>query len=113
MHTKFSIKFIFFSLLLVLLISCDDDSNEIGADIIGNDNFETGSPEFYDLNAITTNTGPVETLDLAVNALGIYKNPVFGTTKANIAIQLQLSTLNPTFDDALEPEIESVVLYVP
>lgn len=113
MHTNFFIKFIFSSLLVVLFISCDDESNEIGADIIGNDNFETGTPEFYDLEAITTNTGPVETLDLAVNALGIYNNPVFGTTKANIAIQLQLNTLNPIFDEALDPEIESVVLYVP
>lgn len=113
MHTKFFIKLIFFSLSLVFFISCDDDSNEIGADIVGNDNFETGTPEFYDVNAISQITGPVETLDLAVNALGIYKNPVFGTTKANIAIQLQLNTLNPTFDEALEPEIESVVLYVP
>lgn len=113
MHTKFFIKLIFSTLLVFLFISCDDDSNEIGADIIGNDNFETGTPEFYDLQAITANTGPVETLDLAVNALGIYKNPVFGTTKANIAIQLQLNTVNPTFDEALDPEIESVVLYVP
>ncbi len=113
MQTKFSIKLILFSLLVVLFISCDDDSNEIGADIIGNNNFETGTPEFYDVNAISQITGPVETLDLDVNALGIYKNPVFGTTKANIAIQLQLSTLNPVFDPDLAPEIESVVLYVP
>ncbi len=115
MHIKFFIKLIFSTLLVVLFISCDDDSNEIGADIIGNDNFETGTPEFYDLEAITTNTGPVETLDLAVNALGIYKNPVFGTTKASLAVQLVMdgTSINPTFDDALEPEIESVVLTVP
>jgi len=98
---------------MVLVWSCDNNSNEIGADIIGNNNFETGTPEFYSVNAIRKNTGPVETLDLPVNALGIYKNPVFGTTTANVAVQLQLGTLNPVFDTALHPEIESVVLYVP
>ena len=113
MQQRFFLKSILFSILVVFFISCDDDSNEIGADIIGNDNFETGTPEFYDVNAISQMTGPVETLDLAVNALGIYKNPVFGTTKANLAIQLQLNTISPTFDTALQPEIESVVLMVP
>jgi hypothetical protein len=113
MQQRFFLKSILFSILVVLFISCDDDSNEIGANIIGNDNFETGTPEFYDVDAISQITGPVETLDLAVNALGIYKNPVFGTTKASIAVQVLLNTINPSFDDALQPEIESVVLTVP
>jgi hypothetical protein len=118
MNSKFvSMGFILKSLLfcfsLFVVVSCDDDSNELGSDIIGNDNFESGTPEFYNAEAINQSTGAVETLDLPVNALGIYKNPVFGTTKANLVIQLQLNTVNPSFNAALQPVVESVVLTVP
>ena len=120
MYKKFFLKSVFISLLLSVLFSCDNDSNEIGTDIVGNDNFETGTPENYSVKAINQSTGPVETLDLnaqsaAINALGIYKNPVFGTTKANLAVQLIMDDLNinPTFDSTLNPVIESVVLTIP
>jgi hypothetical protein len=113
MYKKFFLKSVFISILLSILFSCDNNSNEIGSDIVGNDNFETGTPETYNVKAINQNTGLVETLDLAVNALGIYKNPVFGTIKANLAVQLQLNTLNPTFDTTLDPQIESVILEIP
>ena len=62
----------------------------------------------------------METLDLnsqaaSINALGIYKNPVFGTTKANLAVQLVMddTNINPTFDTTLNPVFESVVLTIP
>ncbi len=120
MYKNFFLKSVFISLLLSVLFSCDNDSNEIGTDIVGNDNFETGTPENYSVKAINQSTGPVETLDLnaqsaAINALGIYKNPVFGTTKANLAVQLIMDDLNinPTFDSTLNPVIESVVLTIP
>lgn len=113
MYKRLLLNSILFSLLLVLSSSCDSDSNEIGADIIGNDNFETGTPEFFSVESEDHNTEATETLDLSVNALGIYKNPVFGTTKADLAIQLQLNTINPAFDSALDPQIDSVVLTVP
>lgn len=103
-----------FLLLLTIMISgCDNDTNELGADIIGDSNFETGTPEFFEVNANYISTGPVETLDLPVNALGIYTNPVFGTAEANLAVQLNLATSNPTFDPALEPTIDSVILNIP
>jgi hypothetical protein len=115
MYKKFFIKSVFISLLISLLFSCDNDSNEIGSDILENNNFETGIPEKYNVKASNQETGPVETLDLAVNALGIYKNPVFGTIKANLAVQLLMedSSINRTFDTALNPVIESVVLTIP
>lgn len=112
-NMSFFLKVILLSFSLLLIISCDDDSNELGSDIIGNDNFESGTPEFFNVDAINQSTGAVETLDLPVNALGIYKNPVFGTTKANLAIQLQLNTIAPSFNAALQPIVESVVLTVP
>jgi hypothetical protein len=115
MYKNFFLKSLFFAILINSIISCDNDSNELGSDIIGGNNFETGTPETYDVSAMTQNTGPVETLDLPVNALGIYKNPVFGTLKANVAIQvlMDLSTVNPNFNSLLNPQIESVILTIP
>lgn len=120
MYKNFFLKAVSISLLLSVLFSCDSDSNEVGSDIVGNDNFETGTPEYYNVKAIGQTTGPVETLDLnsqtaPINALGIYKNPVFGVTKANLAVQLLMddTNINPTFDTTLNPVIESVVLTIP
>lgn len=109
------LKSLFLAIIISSIISCDNDSNELGSDIIGSDNFETGTPETYPVDASSIATGPVETLDLPINALGIYNNPVFGITKANLAVQLQMdpAKLNPTFDTTLNPVVESVILTIP
>jgi hypothetical protein len=104
--------------VLTLLASCDNDSNEIGANIVGDDNFEFGTPEFYPVNAYTQALGPVETSNLSVQQFGIYNNPVFGKTTAHVVAQLQLAVENPTavidgLDLAKLPKITSVVLTVP
>ena len=84
-------KSLFLAIIISGIISCDNDSNELGSDIIGSDNFETGSP------------------------LGIYNNPIFGITKANLAVQLQMdpTKLNPTFDPTLNIDVENVILTIP
>jgi hypothetical protein len=55
--------------------------------------------------------GPIESNNLAVNALGIYDNTPFGTTTANFATELTLETVKPTL--GINPVIESVVLTIP
>ena len=104
---------ILFLLILGTAISCDNDTNELGADIVGDSNFESGVAELFDVNVQNVAIGAVETLDLPVNALGIYENPVLGTNESNLAIQVQLNTINPTFDLALNPVIDSVILTIP
>ena len=108
-------KSLFLAIIISGIISCDNDSNELGSDIIGSDNFETGTPETYPVDASSFATGPVETLDLPINALGIYNNPIFGITKANLAVQLQMdpTKLNPTFDPTLNIDVENVILTIP
>ena len=108
-------KSLFLAIIISGIISCDNDSNELGSDIIGSDNFETGTPETYPVDASSFATGPVETLDLPINAMGIYNNPFFGITKANLAVQLQMdpTKLNPTFDPTLNIDVENVILTIP
>jgi hypothetical protein len=95
---------------IILLYSCDKDYNAIGGDLIGDNHFDFST---YTSNVIAYNQkiGPVQSNDLAVNGLGIYSNPAFGTTTANFATQLTLSSLSPAIGN--NPEIESVVLTVP
>lgn len=95
---------------IVLLYSCDKDYNAIGGDLIGDNHFDFST---YTSNVIAYNqkVGPAQSNDLAVNGLGIYSNPAFGTTTANFVTQLSLSSLSPEIGS--NTEIESVVLTVP
>ena len=105
----FKISSIFF--LFVLLVSCDKDFNSLDSDVIGDDHFDL---ELYDeasVIAYSKATGPVQTNNLPLNALGIYNNPKFGVTKAHFVSQVELETENPNF--GFNPVIDSVYLYVP
>lgn len=97
-----------FSALLVM--SCDKDFNEIGADIIGDDHyaFERYTGEVVS-NAIST--GPVQSNNLPINPLGVYDNPTFGKTKAHFVTQLELASPAPTIGANIE--MTSVILSVP
>jgi hypothetical protein len=95
---------------IALLYSCDKDYNVIGGDLIGDNHFDLSK---YTSNVIAYNqkTGPVQSNNLAVNALGIYDNPAFGKTTANFATQLVLATPDPEI--GANPVIDSVYLSVP
>jgi hypothetical protein len=101
------------STALFLLASCDKDFNEIGSTIIGDDHFDFLLDDMSTVVAFNQNTGIVQTNNMAINSLGVYDNPVFGTTKANFVTDLQLSTVNPTFDPEMYVSLDSVVLSIP
>lgn len=101
------------ALLAVFGISCDNDSNEIGADIVGGENFEFGEKEFGSVNAYNLRTGAVETSNTAVQQLGIYNDPVFGKTTAHMILQPVLSVQPTTIDYDRAPVVDSVVLLMP
>jgi hypothetical protein len=108
-------KSFFKSLFLVASIaffaSCDNDANEIGTNIVGNENFNLNVRDDFSINAYNVPLGPVETTNLPINQLGIYDNPVFGKTKAHFVSQLTLQSVNPTIGE--NPQIYSVRLVVP
>jgi len=110
MYNTSFIKKILLVATVVLLYSCDKDFNAIGDDLIGDNHFGLES-EKYDVLAYNQEVTPVQSNLLAVNALGIYDNPVFGTTNANYGTQVSLAEYSPTIGEA--PVIESVVLSIP
>jgi len=108
-NTSFFKKILIVATVL-FLYSCDKDYNSIGDGLIGDNHFDF---EKYTSNVLAYNqkVGPVQSNGLAVNALGIYDNPAFGTTTANFATQVTLDAVNPTIGK--NPVIESVVLTIP
>ena len=96
--------------LFVLLISCDKDFNSLDSEVIGDDHFDLVYDE-ASLVAYSKATGVVQTNNLPLNALGLYKNDFFGTTKAHFVTQVELGSENPSF--GFNPIIDSVYLYVP
>jgi len=108
-NTSFFKKILLIS-TVVLLYSCDKDFNAIGDDLIGDDHFGLESVK-YDVLAYNQEVTPIQSNSLTQNALGIYDNPVLGTTTANFATQVSLVSYAPSI--GAEPEIKSVVLSVP
>ena len=113
----------FFSFITIAtMISCDKDFNEIGTNIVGgdNDHYLFTKDENATIKAYNQKLGPVATHNFPINPLGIYKNPVFGTTTAGFVSQVEMATgsINRKFNTTvgefqLLPVIDSVILNVP
>ncbi|WP_264535503.1 DUF4270 domain-containing protein [Flavobacterium sp. N1736] len=95
---------------VVLLYSCDKDFNAIGDNLIGDDHFGLEA-EHYDVLAYNQEVTPIQSNALGLNALGIYDNPVLGTTTANFTTQVALAAYAPSIGES--PVIQNVVLSVP
>jgi len=98
---------------LFLFASCDKDFNEIGSDVIGDDHFDFLPDDLSTVVAYNRGTGVVQTNNMLINSLGIYDNPVFGKTKANFVTDVQMATVNPTFDPEKFVKLDSVILTLP
>lgn len=108
-NTSFIKKFLL-AATAVFLYSCDKDFNAIGDDLIGDDHFGLES-EKYDVIAYNQEVTPIQSNSLTTNALGIYDNPVFGTTTANYNTQVALAAYAPSIGET--PVIDSVVVNIP
>ena len=109
-------KSIFLKITLLLatffaFTSCDKDFNSLDSDLADDTHFNLEKYEVENLKAYSKATGPVQSNNLPINALGIYENPYFGTTKAHFVSQVELANTNPTI--GFDPVIDSVYLYVP
>ncbi|WP_299337621.1 DUF4270 domain-containing protein [uncultured Psychroserpens sp.] len=101
------------TLIVSCFIACDKDFANIDSDIINNENathFNTTSRDF-DVIAYTKSLGPVQTDGLPVNFLGVYRDPIYGTTTASIVTEVESSIINPTF--GTNAVLDSVILNIP
>ncbi len=104
-----------------VLGSCEDDFNTIGADVIGDTNFEINKA-YFDVSAQSRALKSVRTDGLPSYQLGRYEDPLYGVTSATIVSQLTLSSANPIFgkntpeneDETVDSEeVKEVYLYIP
>ncbi len=113
MKFNFLFKTFIIGLSILFFASCDKDFNELGSEIVGNENYSLNK-EAIDVVAYNQNIGVYRTSNLPVNSLGTYTNPIFGKTTANFVSQVQLVTNSPKFyRTASNIIIDSVYLYVP
>lgn len=97
---------------VIFLVACDTDFNELGANIIEDDIHHNNMARIEaGVVAFDRPTGNVQSNNLPLNSLGIYKNPAFGTTTAHFVTQVKLADVNPTFTS--NAVIDTVYLYVP
>ncbi|MGJ5642779.1 DUF4270 domain-containing protein [Formosa sp. S-31] len=100
----------FLILVLSLIIACDKDYNTIGTDIIGGKDFITDSIS-YPVTAYTKKVKPVQTNGLTSNLLGVFNDPEYGLTTANVVTQIVPQNYNPSF--GTDATVDSVTLVLP
>ena len=97
-------------LIVVGIVSCQNDFAPTGTDIIGDNHFETGIASY----PVITYTKPIsvmQTNTLQDNLLGHYSDPIFGAYTASVVSQMTPTAYNPTFGENVE--LDSVVLTIP
>ena len=118
-NKPFYLLALFLGITTLIFTACDKDFNELGSDIVDDDNFGFNVDSTQTVKAYNQKLGPIASNNLPINALGFYENPAFGTTQANFVTQVELSTLNPVFNNTNTelyvelPVIDSVILDVP
>ena len=99
------------------LSSCEQEFTNIESDLINNDNatsFDLNSYK-YDIKTFNKATGPYQSNNLPLNKLGVYNDPLYGTTQASVLTEINLPTFNPDFgvNDETFISLNSVVLTLP
>lgn len=110
-NIKFPLKNLFIlAILVTTFIACDRDYISLGSDISGQNNFDVFDKE-YEVIAFNNKLNPVQTNGLPSNLLGVYKDLVYGSSKASMVTQLTPTIFDPTFPDSTR--MDSVVLTIP
>ena len=100
-------------ILLTALVACDEDFQPVGKDLVDDINFNSDSilhpvvsysKRLFGIQGVQTN-------NLASGALGIYTDPIYGTTRASHLSQVNPGSNTPSFGD--EPVLDSVVFSMP
>lgn len=97
-------------LLVVTMISCEDEFAETGSDFVNSIEIQPAY-EMDNLATYSEKINSVQSNGYNNYFLGKYNDPIYGTSEASILTQLILSESNPDF--GTDPEIDSVVLTLP
>ncbi|CAM4128893.1 DUF4270 domain-containing protein [Zobellia roscoffensis] len=113
--------------LVTIFASCEEDLTTVGSGVVGGEPFKNNKAVF-DVFAYNRKIKAVSTNKLPIYQLGIYDDPLYGKTEAQVTTQVLLPSGDPTFGvttqenednpssatQILENEtIDSVYLYIP
>lgn len=96
---------------VILMASCEEDIGTIGSEIIGDQDVNATLDDTKTVRSYSRKLVPVQSNELPIYQLGVYNDPVYGTSKVNLLTQLTLNNANPNFN--FFPVLDSVVLYIP
>ncbi|MDP6921527.1 MAG: DUF4270 domain-containing protein [Lutibacter sp.] len=99
-------------LLLMTFISCVEDTQTIGVDLIDNHTFSTGS-FVSEVAADNLDIDRVPANNILQYLLGVYTDEEFGSLEASFATQLVLPALTDGFDYGTNSVIDSVLVTIP
>lgn len=107
---KNSLKYLSFIVVIIIsIVACETDFEEVGVDLVDNDIFDTEKANF-EVNSYTKNVLKSRVDNISLNPLGVYNTSNFGLLKANIATQLSVPS---TIDYGLNPTIDEVIINIP
>lgn len=92
-----------------LFLACEEDFNTLESSIDINDNFNTALQK-YATKAYTKKLNPVQTNNLPINAIGVYKDG-YGMTTSSVVSQLTPSSFDPSFPN--NTVFDSIILNIP
>ncbi|GAA0713163.1 DUF4270 domain-containing protein [Aquimarina litoralis] len=92
------------------MVSCDDDFNSVGSEVIGGVNFQDNEYSSIPV-AYSKRFEKVQTSALPNYLIGTYNDPIYGQSTYSILSQVLPDRFNPTFGD--NPVLDSVVLRIP
>lgn len=99
-----------FAILALTFSACDKDYATLGADIVGGNNYSTSRVE-YPIVTYNSKINSVQTNGLSSYFLGIYDDPIYGKSSANIVSQLTLSNRTTGVNINLDSVVVSIPYY--
>ena len=101
------------TLLITSFVACDKDYATLDSDIINSNNAAhfNNSIIRFDVTTFNKKLDPVQTNNLPVNLLGVYKDPLYGTSVANVVTEISKETVDRVFGENVV--MDSVVLTIP
>ena len=99
-----------FFMASIVLMSCKKEETDIGSDLQG-EGLDVTTVDTFTILTYTDELDSMQSDETAVNMLGFYEDPVFGSVDCGIVTQLRLSSSNPVFSSVPgDVIVDSVVL---
>ncbi len=109
--SRFSKSILALLMLGILFLSCKKEPSQIGLNIVGGNPLNVLFSDTTSVQVYSLLRDSIRTDELTNNILGVVVDPVFGTTKADLYIQYNLSLA--TFNFGENPVFDSLVLSIP